>query len=127
MNLQCIPVSSMSKIFPDGQGLSPLKNTVLSGLRGEILSFQIACRWGGAWRGFGQVRVTSPISSSVRVREVRLSPSRYPCHTGPNRSDSGYLRKEPGLYPDRLSDIPSCGFPLVSDQWTCLWVDIDLP
>lgn len=123
MDLEHRIVSSMCKVFPDGEDLRELGEKRLTGLKGETISFQIAYHWSGSAKESGQVRVESPIAQHVHIRLVELVPCAYPCHM---RRDAGYLATAPGLYPDRLSEIPERGFPLVSGQWRCLWVDVVL-
>ena len=114
-------VSSMCKVFPSGEGPKERAAHTLTGLRGETVSFQIACRWDEWGRNFGTVEVESPLP--VRVRTVELSPCQYPCHP---TQDEGYLATEPGLYPDLLRELGPWGFPLISGQWRSLWVDVEL-
>lgn len=113
-------VSSMSKVLPDGSGLQELPSPRLSGLKGETLSFQIAYRWEGWGREWGQVRADCPCP--VRVRAVELVPCAYPCH--PLR-DEGYLATQPALLPDLLQELTPQGFPLAAGQWRSLWVDVE--
>lgn len=114
-------VSAMEKVFPSrepsGEGVPEL----YTALNGETISFQIACFWDGYSREWGKVEVKSAQGISVRVRAVQLVPCAYPCH---RQADSDYLTTEPGLYPDRLEEIRSQGFPMIPGQWRSLWVDI---
>lgn len=123
MNFQYTLASPLCKVFPNGQNLSPLKEPHLTGLRGETVSFQIAYLWNEWGREYGQVEVVPPCQGQVRVRTVELVPSQYPCH---QRRDPYYLAAEPGLYPDLLRDLGPQGFPLITGQWRCLWVDVAL-
>lgn len=122
MDFQFKMVSSMCKVFPSGENVKELEEKRLAGLNGETLSCQIAYYWGGDRKERGSVAVLSPIKDKVHVRMVNLVPCEYPCHT---KRDGGYLAVEPGMYPDWLSEIPELGFPLVSGQWRCLWVDVE--
>lgn len=115
-------VSALEKVFPDEEpreyGFS------LSTLRRDVVSFQIAYRIEGAENQWGWVAVDSPLAPCVSVREVKLSPSTYPCH--PGRKDENYLRTAPGMYPDRLAALGGDGaLKLVAGQWRALWVDIE--
>ena len=123
MNFQYTLASPLCKVFPNGQNLSPLKEPRLTGLRGETVSFQIAYLWNEWGREYGQMEVVPPCQGQVRVRTVELVPSQYPCH---QRRDPYYLAAEPGLYPDLLRDLGPQGFPLITGQWRCLWVDVAL-
>lgn len=122
MEFQYKIVSSMCKVFPDGENGKDLEEKRLTGLNGETMSFQIAYYWGGDRKERGSVSVLSTIKDKVHVRMVNLVPCEYPCHM---KRDEGYLAVEPGMYPDWLSEVPKLGFPLVSGQWRCLWVDVE--
>lgn len=116
------PVTSMEKVFPSkepsGEGFS--RN--MSYLKGETLSFQIACYWDGEAREFAHVRVEAPDFANVRVRAVGLVPCTYVCN---KEHDADYLDTVPGLYPDLLEDIGKWGFKLMRRIWSSLWVDIE--
>lgn len=116
-------VSSMCKVFPDRRGAEKMKGTVLTGLKGETVSFQIAYYWGEERTGRGSIEVVSPIKDCVKVRTVRLVPCEYPCH---RKRDSGYLATVPGMYPDLLREDLYRGVPLVAGQWRSLWIDFEL-
>ncbi len=123
MEFQYKIVSSMCKVFADGENARELEDKRMTGLKGETLSYQIAYYWGGERKERGCIVVDSPIKDRVHVRTVNLVPCEYPCHM---KRDDGYLAVDPGMYPDRLSEVPKWGFPLVSGQWRCLWIDVEL-
>ncbi len=116
-------VSSMEKIFSNAGQVQAMEEKVLSGLKGETVSFQIAYYWDGTRKTPGFCDVESALKEHVRIREVRLVPCEYPCHM---KRDEGYLTTVSGLYPDLLTDLNEFGFPLVSGQWRSLWVDVEL-
>lgn len=113
----------MCKVFADGENARELEDKRMTGLKGETLSYQIAYYWGGERKERGCIAVVSPIKDRVYVRTVNLVPCEYPCHM---KRDDGYLAVDPGMYPDRLSEVTKWGFPLVSGQWRCLWIDVEL-
>ncbi len=123
MDFQSMLVSSLCKVFPDGTTIEQLHCRRLTGLKGETLSFQIAYHWNGESIEYGRIDVLSPLRNAVHIRMVELVPCEYPCH--PKRDD-GYLAVNPGMYPDRLVEIPEWGFPLIPGQWRSLWVTIEL-
>ena len=123
MEFQYKIVSSMCKVFADGENAREMEEKRLCGLKGETLSYQIAYCWSGERKERGCITVDSPIKDKVHVRTVNLVPCEYPCHM---KRDDGYLTVNPGMYPDRLSKVPKWGFPLVSGQWRCLWIDVEL-
>lgn len=113
----------MEKVFASASNIQEIESKVLSGLKGEIVSFQIAYYWDGERKAFGHYDIISPVKDFVHVREVKLVPCEYPCHT---KRDDGYLTDVPGVYPDLLTDIGEFGFPLISGQWRALWVDVEV-
>lgn len=115
-------VSSVEKVLPTREPSGIGMTGRLTALKDETVSFQIAYYWNGPWKSTGQIRVNAPEDLNVKVRIVKLVPCAYPCHT---LRDENYLATEPGMYPDLLSDIPECGFPLVGGQWRSLWIDIE--
>ena len=123
MDFQSMLVSSLCKVFPDGTTIEELHCRRLTGLKGETLSFQIAYHWNGESIEYGRIDVLSPLRNAVHIRMVELVPCEYPCHA---RRDDGYLAVNPGMYPDRLVEIPEWGFPLIPGQWRSLWVTIEL-
>lgn len=115
-------VSSVEKVLPIREPSGVGMTGCMTALKDETVSFQIAYYWNGPWKSTGQIRVNAPENLNVKVRIVKLVPCAYPCHT---LRDENYLATEPGMYPDLLSDVPECGFPLVGGQWRSLWIDIE--
>lgn len=118
-------ISSLEKVFPEGMQ-EGMEITKLTGCKGESVSFQIAYLWDGWFRGYGNVQLegSEEIISKTTVRQVELVPCEYPW---PKDVTEGYLRKEPGLYPDLLREVSPLGFPLISGQWRSLWITTDMP
>ena len=116
-------MSSLEKTFPDEPGRWPERSGG-SLLRNEWHSFTFAVRYdahnGG--RTPCRVEVDSPLSAWIEVRHVRLVPSELPCYDG---RDDGYLRTEPGLFPDVLEPMPDGGGSwLIPGRWEGFWVRI---
>ena len=99
MNFKAVNVSPMEKVFPTAAPSEEGAREKLSGLRGEIVSFQLT--YYAESQGFAraEAEVVSPIRANVKLRKVALVPCEYPC--GPI-VDEDYLTTAPGLYPDRL-------------------------
>lgn len=117
-------VTSMEKIFADREPSGEGFTGALTALRGETVSFQIACWQDGMRKQRGAVSVSCDQPGiRVRVRYVDNVPCAYPCHTN-GRRDEDYLTDKPGLYPDPLREIPDYGFSLISGQWRSVWVDL---
>lgn len=115
-------ITSLEKVFPDQEPSGEGMEDVITALKKETVSFQMAYYWSGQRKGRAQVQVTSDDKEQVRVRSVRLVPCEYPAHMV---ADDDYLTTKPGLYPDLLSDIQPWGVELISGQWKSLWIDVD--
>lgn len=114
-------LSSLSKVFAD----MPLKDQAFargSALRGEVYSFQVAYRANARLRNV-QIDLKGPLAKASRVRTVDLMPCELPYLIW----DKGMTRREPGLYPDLLSEVPQSGLELLPDQWRSLWVTVKVP
>lgn len=114
-------ISAMEKVFAAKEPSGEASPEVLTALKGETVSFQIAFQWTGQMPARGKVEVVSPIGDQVEVRAVELVPCEYPCHM---ERDADYLATEPGLYPDLLAPIPELGVRMAAGHWSSLWVDI---
>lgn len=104
----------------------------IQSLRGECVSFQIAYtfdgyrvgrEWSHSFR-FARVTVESPVEAYLHARSVRNVPCQYPIHEW---ADDNYLRKAPGLYPDRLEEMRDGTVIFQKHQWNSLWVDLEVP
>lgn len=116
-------LSSLEKVFPDETPVYRPECMVLSGLWGETISFQIAYKGDYFMRERLDVRVVSPLEKWVRVRTVELVPVERATN---GIIDDNYLRTAPGLYPDLLKDIRDGKVIIRSNQWSSLWVDVEL-
>ena len=115
-------LSPLVKVFPDSEPASDPECTRLTVLQDDIVSFQAAFAGDNKSLLPARVRVVSSLPASIRVRRVGLVPVAVPHHI---RMDDNYLRKEPGLYPDILEDLPENGeVYFIAGQWRALWVDI---
>jgi Glycoside hydrolase 123, catalytic domain len=70
-----------------------------------------------------QIEVNSFLKEHIRLREVLLVPSNYPCHP---MVDDGYLRTAPGMYPDLLRDVKENRIKLIRGQWRSIWIDVEI-
>lgn len=68
-----------------------------------------------------QLRLESPIAQAVQIRTVQCVPCTYPAHAN---ADDNYLRKAPGLFPDRLEPVPDNCVVFTAGQWKSLWIDV---
>ena len=58
--------------------------------------------------------------SPVRVRDVELVPSAFPCY---EQTDEWYLKSQPGLFPDLLCPRETNFVRLIPGQTRSLWID----
>lgn len=125
-------LDSLVKVFSDEEPTCADEFWEIQALRGECVSFQIAYTCSDFERedsrrfhfGFARVRVVSPIGAYVHVRGVCNVPCQYPVHAG---VDENYLRKAPGLYPDRLEELREDSVIFQAGWWKSLWVDVEVP
>lgn len=124
-------ISSLDKCFPETQPSSLPALTRLSALRGEVVSLQLVMRDddpAAPHRRWVEPRLEGDLAETAEVRCVDYVPSLMPVYPDPARSDDGYLKKEPGLYPDLLSPLGMGGRAAVcSFQTRTLWITLRLP
>lgn len=116
-------LSSLCKVFPDTEPVSDPECTALTVLQDDVVSFQAAFTGRNERTVTVKAQVSSPLGGLVRLRRVGLVPVGYPHHP---EMDDNYLRKDPGLFPDVLEELPADGeMPVVAGQWGALWVDVE--
>ncbi|MBQ9337669.1 MAG: DUF4091 domain-containing protein [Lentisphaeria bacterium] len=120
MKLKTVFCSSLAKVLPSAGPEIEIRRGCT--LRGERFSFQLAYRVTDAWRGQLEVRAESPFGNALRIRKAGLVPVEY---TG-IVFDDDIISREPGLYPDVLSDLDGEGAPALP-SWQSLWFTVDVP
>lgn len=115
-------LSSLEKVFPD-EAPDAASHAAASALQGETVSFQWAACPDEGDRLDVTAAVDSPLSAAVSLYAVGCVPSLLPAYAG---SDSYFLRRTPGLYPDVLMPIDG-SYSLMGGQWRSLWVEVTLP
>ncbi len=122
MSLEIQVLSSLEKVFSDEE-LRAAPCTHVTALRGERVSFQIACRCAHEERLFARAKAVAACGASVEFYDVGQVPVAYPCF---QYADDNYLRRTPGLYPDPL--FPHTGeLRVLYGQWRSLWVSLVVP
>lgn len=121
--LQLRLVNSMEKIFPDEKPNKKHKGLDLTSLKNETISFQVSYFYQEKLPQYAHIEVISSLKEQIRIREILLVPSNYPCHP---TVDDTYLRTAPGMYPDLLRDIKENNIKLIRGQWRSLWVDVEV-
>lgn len=121
-------MSALAKVFP---GQEPEEDPCCTGftmLRGETFSFVAAYTCGGGDGGRGNfdavVRVESPAAEYCRIREIVPVPSLRPVNSC---ADSNYLRTQPGMYPDLLTEPAGGRITFTPGQFKSLWIDVEIP
>lgn len=98
-------------------------------LLGERFSYQVAFISEGLAFGvenlWCRVRIDSPIADWVTVQRVENVPVRMPATI--DCTDTDFLRREPGLYPDMLKPLSKDSVVPVSKRLQSLWVDVNVP
>ena len=95
-----------------------------SALRNEKISFQAVVQTSESMFCDAEIEIVSDIPYKLYV--VRDVPVELAAHL--NRSDSGYLSKEAGLYPDLLEPMTEkMRIKLLPNQLRMLWVELDVP
>ena len=127
MKLTLIPLSSLTKVFPDEKP-SAAPFATASCLRNEVFSFQVAVLNEVLPQTFTQPFFTVEAESDglpVSVRLVGLEPVELPTYPGTAAAvPEQYLRTAPGLFPDPLLPIEG-EIKLVEGQWHALWVTVN--
>lgn len=118
-----ILLSSLTKVFTDEEPLYYPECCRLTGLYGEMVSFQAACSFSCEEKEMLQITIDSPLKKQIQIRQVISVPSAYPAH---QKRDSNYLRHTPGLYPDLLRNLDHDSLLLVPGKWQSLWVNVSL-
>ena len=118
--------SSLEKIFPDTDCVKKNDQHTISIFKGELPAFLLVYGSGSNYdgdrkrfaEGFTYEIKGSP--SPVRVRDVELVPSAFPCY---EQTDEWYLKSQPGLFPDLLCPRETNFVRLIPGQTRSLWID----
>ncbi|MDO5022868.1 MAG: DUF4091 domain-containing protein [Eubacteriales bacterium] len=121
MQVKAITVSALEKVFYDEV---PKENTnSISLFQNETASFQLAfCVEESDTPVKINVLVECKEKQSIRIRRVCSVPVLMASY---GDSDDNYLRKTPGLYPDRLEQLPHVPLLCVPNRWYSLWIDVE--
>lgn len=120
-------ISSLDKPFLDQSPSDHPTLSALSMLKNERISLQLIITDdspAAPHRRFVGIKPEGALAPFVTLRMLESVPSAMPAY--PGRSDEGYLRTTPGLYPDLLAPMQMDGSaPCVPGQLHSVWVDID--
>lgn len=124
MKLTMIPLSSLTKVFPDERPVAPAY-AAASCLQNEVFSFQVAVynEYEGERKETLKVSVESDLPVSVRL--VGLEPVEMPTYPDAAAvAPEEYLRITSGLFPDPLLPIQGEA-RFMHNQWTSLWLTVN--
>lgn len=120
-------ISSLDKPFLDQLPSDHPTLCSLSMLKNERISLQLIITDNSPaapHRRFVSVKAEGALAPYVKLRSVESVPSVLPAY--PGKTDEGYLRTSPGLYPDLLAPMQmNNGVACVPGQLRSVWVDID--
>ena len=119
-------VSSLAKVFPDDDITRFEELNKLSALKGERLSYQIIykCDSEKRWLGATATAVTDE-RIPVEIKRVGCVPSMFPCLN--RECDEWYLRKNPGMFPDVLYEMPDGKFDIIRENYHSLLITAFIP
>lgn len=121
MKLKSKLCSSLIKVMPDREPDGSNFRS-FSALQGEIFSFQMAY-FADYNRIPVKVTIQSALKEHISCRSVELVPVNYPGF----QFDEDYVATTPGLYPDRLAELPENGINSLFKQWRSLWFKVTVP
>ena len=122
MELKTKWCSSLVKVLPAKEPESvPYRSG--TALRGEVFSFQLAYRPEGFHLTEIHIEIESELKKHISVRRVNLVPVEY---TG-TAFDDDYISRDPGLYPDLLSELEGSAVEAICNQWRSLWFKVEVP
>lgn len=128
MKIRLKLLSSLAKVLPKADPVEDSYQGSLSGFLNETISFQ------AAWKNVDtnctdvvaertasvKVTVDSPLGDAVHMRQVKYIPVRFTTFAD---ADENYISKEPGLFPDILSE-PAPLWRCFDTHWECAWIDV---
>ena len=121
MKFELRTLSSLEKVFPDEELTAPVTSG-MTALRGEVASFQVACRCEHSYLA-AEIGIGGSFPGRIQVREVACVPCEMPVLNG----DQHVLRNSPGYYPDLLSTLEHNRLRLPANQWRAVWVTLNVP
>ncbi|MGO5052543.1 DUF4091 domain-containing protein [Lachnospiraceae bacterium LCP25S3_G4] len=116
-------VSSLVKVFPDEEPKYEPETLILTALKGDTVSFQVAYKGTFFMREMLSLSINSPIQDHIRARSVELVPVGRACNAA---TDDNYLKTTTGLYPDLLKDVVNSEVMVCTNQWRSLWIDVEV-
>lgn len=116
-------LSSLEKVFYEEEPVYKPECLILSALWGETVSFQAAYTGHYEMRECVDVKIESELKKYIRVRTVEQVPAGKVVNC---KVDDNYLKTTSGLYPDLLRKLNDNKVIISSNQWKCLWIDVNV-
>lgn len=127
INFKFKRVSSLEKVFPRMEPKQLKDGSVLSGLIGETIFFQLAYTVENdsidTSENLMSIEIHSPLKKYIKMRKVGLVPSAFPAYSV---YDDNYITTEPGMFPDLLLEEECRQLKAIPGQWRALWFDIEV-
>ncbi|MCL2362679.1 MAG: DUF4091 domain-containing protein [Defluviitaleaceae bacterium] len=120
MKIEYKLLSSLAKVFTDEEPTALPEGIKLSGFMNETVSFQLAVKTKHG--GMVRLKAESQINEYINIRAVRAIP--VTSH-GFSEEDDYYVRKGPGLYPDRLEKLRHGWIYAPGGEWHTYWIDVE--
>ena len=124
VNFEMKLVSSLEKVFFFYIPVYRPECMVLTGLKGETVSFQAACTTDSFAKERVDVVLESPIREYMHIRSVENVPVGRACCP---KVDDNYLKTTSGMYPDLLRELKEGKVDIFPGKWRSLWIDIEIP
>ncbi len=116
-------ISSLEKCFLDEQIKDKPEYLSASCFKNEMFHFGLAYCSSSNLTEYVCLSVESPLKEYITVRKVANVPVQFAAK--PECKNNGYLRTEPGLYPDFLQPLPKDGRFPVTENLRSLYVEVD--
>lgn len=114
-------LSSLAKVFADEEPKYQTECLVLTTLKDETISFQVALKSSGFMKSNLTLNIISPIKDIIHARTVEYVPVGRACV---GITDDNYLRTTSGMYPDLLRELKDDKVTIYPKQWRTIWFDI---
>lgn len=119
--------SALEKVFPSVRPSVMAEGTVLSAWRGTKAAVQLVYTAHGGRPDMTMQRYQLRVSGApgpVRFREVGLMSAGLACYED---NDDYYISKEPGLFPDLLTDVDGLNLLPLPRQYRSVWLTFRIP
>ena len=117
-------ISSLVKVFSNGNCFSPRECNYLTVLKGDSVSFQVVYYSDTNTRA--KIRCESEIEKTT-IRSIENVYSNYPSKKEEIFEDGNYLRTNKGFYPDVLRELDGGELNLKKKEFRTVRIDVEIP